>query len=89
MNPTRLAPASAKSCWTTGTRTTPRALARGTYDGYIDPLLDLIRSGAGEDAVVEWLHERERESMCFPALGTARLRRVARRLITTASARPE
>lgn len=55
--------------------------AGGTYDGYIDPLLGLIRAGAGEEAVVEWLHERERESMCFPSLGTQRLRRVARLLL--------
>ena len=55
--------------------------AHGTYDGYIPPLLDLIRSGADEDAVVGYLHEREKESMCFPSLGTQRLRRVARKLI--------
>lgn len=54
--------------------------AAGGYDGYVDPLLQLLRSGAGEDAVVEFLHERERESMCFPSLGTERLRRVARKL---------
>ena len=58
--------------------------AHGTYDTYIPPLLDLLRSGAGEDAVVEFLHERERESMCFPSLGTARLRPVARKLINLA-----
>jgi hypothetical protein len=56
--------------------------AHGTYDTYIDPLLRLARSGAGEDAVVNFLHERERESMCFPSLGTARLRPVARKLIS-------
>ena len=55
--------------------------AAGTYDGYISPLADLIQSGADEEAVVDWLHERERESMCFPSLGTQRLRRVARMLI--------
>ena len=60
--------------------------AHGTYDTYIEPLLDLVRGGAGEDAVVEFLHERERESMCFPSLGTQRLRRVARNLI--AAVRP-
>ena len=63
----------------------PNPAAHGTYDGYIDPLLDLIRSGADEDAVIDWLHQRERESMCFPALGTARLRRVARRLLRAAA----
>lgn len=56
--------------------------ARGQYDGYISPLLDLIRSdGTTEDDVVEWLHAREQETMCFPSLGTQRLRRVARRLL--------
>ena len=56
-----------------------------TYDTYIPPLIDLIRSGADEDAVVNWLHEREKESMCFPSLGTQRLRRVARMLIALRS----
>jgi hypothetical protein len=55
--------------------------AAGTYDGYIGPLLDLLRGGAGEDEVVEFLHQRERESMCFPSLGTQRLRPVARKLL--------
>ena len=55
--------------------------AVGGYDAYIAPLLDLLRSRAGEEAVVEFLHEREKESMCFPSLGTQRLRRVARKLI--------
>ena len=55
--------------------------ARGAYDVYIAPLLDLLRSGADEDAVVEFLHEREKESMCFPSLGTRRLRPVARKLL--------
>ena len=55
--------------------------AAGTYDGYVEPLYQLLRSGGGEDAVVEFLHERERESMCFPSLGTGRLRPVARKLL--------
>ncbi len=55
--------------------------ARGAYDGYIPPLLDLIRSGAGEDQLVDWLHEREQETMCFPSLDTRRLRPVARKLL--------
>jgi len=55
--------------------------ARAAYDGYVEPLLDLLRSGAGEDAVVEFLHERERESMCFPSLGTQRLRPAALKLL--------
>lgn len=55
--------------------------ARGTYDTYIDPIYRLLLSGADEDAVVEYLHGREQESMCFPSLGTARLRWVARKLL--------
>lgn len=55
--------------------------AHGAYDQYISPLLDLIRSGASEDAVVAFLHDREKESMCFPSLGTQRLRRPARKLL--------
>ena len=55
--------------------------AHTTYDGYIPPLLDLLRSHPTEEAVVEFLHEREKESMCFPSLGTQRLRRVARKLL--------
>jgi hypothetical protein len=55
--------------------------ATTAYDAYIAPLYDLLKSGADENAVVEFLHERERESMCFPSLGTQRLRRVARKLL--------
>ncbi|HSI32767.1 MAG: hypothetical protein ACAI43_17000 [Phycisphaerae bacterium] len=55
--------------------------AHGTYDQYVDPLYDLLNTGAGEEAVMEWLHEREKETMCFPSLGVERLRRVARLLI--------
>lgn len=55
--------------------------AHGTYDHYIEPLRQLIESGATEDQVVEFLHEREKETMCFPSLGTQRLRRVARKLL--------
>ena len=55
--------------------------SHGTYDTYIPPLLALLRSRPREDAVVEFLHEREKESMCFPSLGTQRLRRVARKLL--------
>ena len=60
--------------------------AHGTYDTYVQPLHDLIRGGADEDAVIAWLHERERESMCFPSIGTERLRRVARLLIKAVDA---
>ena len=59
--------------------------ARHEYDGYIDPLYKLIRAGGGENAVVEYLHERERESICFPSLGTQRLRPVARKLLRAAA----
>jgi hypothetical protein len=59
----------------------PNPAAHGTYDTYIPPLLDLLRSHPTEQAVVDFLHEREKESMCFPSLGTQRLRRVARKLL--------
>ena len=55
--------------------------ATTAYDNYVDPLYDLIRSGADEDAVVAFLHEREQESMCFPSRDTRRLRPVARKLL--------
>jgi len=54
--------------------------ATAVYDGYIPPLIELLQSNADEDRIVEWLHEREQESMCFPSLGTQRLRRVAMKL---------
>ncbi|HEX8915177.1 MAG TPA: hypothetical protein VF796_22690 [Humisphaera sp.] len=55
--------------------------ATGTYDHYIAPLRDLIATGATEEAVMDFLHDRERETMCFPSLGKQRLRRVAARLL--------
>ena len=55
--------------------------AHHTYDGYISPLADLIRSGADEGAIIAFLKEREAETMCFPGLGTRRLERVARKLL--------
>lgn len=55
--------------------------AGGEYDGYVEPLYALLRSGADEEAVVSFLHEREREAMCFPSLGTRRLRPIARKLL--------
>ena len=55
--------------------------AHHTYDEYIPPLADLIRSGADEEAVIAFLKEREAETMCFPALGTRRLTRVAKKLM--------
>ena len=55
--------------------------ASGGYDLYVEPVYDLLRAGADEDALVSYLHEREQESMCFPSLGTRRLRPVARKLL--------
>ena len=55
--------------------------AQGTYNEYLRPLSDLILSGVDEEQLVQWLHEREKETMCFPSLGTQRLRRVARLLL--------
>ncbi len=55
--------------------------AHGTYDHYIEPLRQLVESGGTEDQIVEFLHEREKETMCFPSLGTERLRRPARKLL--------
>ena len=55
--------------------------AQGTYDAYVPPLADLILSGADEAQLVQWLHEREKETMCFPSLGTQRLVRIARLLL--------
>ena len=58
-----------------------RPEAHGTYDGWVAPLWDVIASGAGEEAVMAWLHECEKETMCFPSLGRERLRGVARKLV--------
>src|SRR3954465_6573019 len=55
--------------------------ARGEYDGSLESPRELIQSGADEDAIVAYLHEREQESMCFPGLGTRRLLPVARKLL--------
>jgi len=55
--------------------------AHGAYDAWVGPLWEVIAAGTGEEGVMEWLQERERETMCFPSLGRERLRRVARRLI--------
>ena len=56
--------------------------AAGTYDNYISPLCDMIRSHVNEEMIVDFLYEREHEIMCFPGLGKQRLRRVARRLLS-------
>ena len=55
--------------------------AQGEYDSYIDPVLGLLRSGAGEAQLIEYLHARELECTCFPPSGTSHLRRVAQRLL--------
>ena len=54
--------------------------AWGSYDDYVEPVAALIQSGADEQTLMDWLHEREKESLCFPSLGKERLRRVARLL---------
>ena len=55
--------------------------ARGEYDSYIDPLWALISGGAEIDAVVDYLRQRELESMCFPSIGKSHLKRVAEKLM--------
>ena len=55
--------------------------ARGEYDGFVEPIVQLLQSGADEDAIVAYLYERESEIMCFPGLDTRRLRPVARKLL--------
>lgn len=55
--------------------------ARSEYDADIQPLHDLIQSGADEDAIVQYLFDREHEIMCFPSLGKQHLHRVAQKLI--------
>jgi hypothetical protein len=57
-----------------------RPEAHGAYDAWVEPVYDLIRAGAAEEQIMEWLHEREHETMCFPSLGRERLRRVSRLL---------
>ena len=55
--------------------------ARRTYDSYLNPLIEIMANGATDETVMDWLQERERETMCFPSLGRERLRRVARKLL--------
>lgn len=55
--------------------------ASGEYDSYIDPLIALMSRGGDEEAVVEFLREKERECMCFPGLDAQRLHPVARKLL--------
>ncbi len=65
-----------------------RPEAHATYDTYAVRLVPLIESGASEDDIIDFLFERERESMCFPALGKERLRHVARCLRRLAVSNP-
>ena len=55
--------------------------ARGSYDAYVPALRAMLDAGANEEALVDWLKDREEETMCFPALGTRRLRKVAQKLL--------
>jgi hypothetical protein len=55
--------------------------ARHEYDGYLDSLAQLIESDADEEKIIDYLHQRELEIMCFPGLDHApRLGPVARKL---------
>jgi hypothetical protein len=57
-----------------------RPEAHGAYDAWISPLEEFLATASTDEQVMEWLHEREKETMCFPSLGRERLRRVARKL---------
>ena len=61
------------------------AAARGEYDSYIEPIVNLLRGGTSEQALMDWLHERELECMCFPPAGKSHLRRVAQKLTSLAA----
>ena len=58
-----------------------RPEAHAAYDTWVGPLEEFLATGPTEEQVMEWLHEREKETMCFPSLGRERLRRVARKLL--------
>jgi hypothetical protein len=60
--------------------------AHGEYDSYIDPLWELISGGANAEALVDYLRERELESMCFPSIGKSHLKRVAEKLLALKNA---
>jgi hypothetical protein len=55
--------------------------ASETYDTYIPAIIELLGANADEETFVEYFYARERESMCFPGLGKARLRPLARNLL--------
>lgn len=63
--------------------------SRAEYDSYISPLLNLLRDGATAPELIEFLHDRELECMCFPPAGTSHLQRVAQRLLALRRARAE
>ena len=56
--------------------------AHGGYDREIEPLLAMIESGVSEDDIVNHLHDREHEILCFPGLGRQRLYRIAKKLLS-------
>lgn len=56
--------------------------AKSIYDDDVGPIASLLRGGANEEALVEYLYDRERSIMCFAGLGRQRLRRVAQLLLT-------
>lgn len=62
--------------------------AHRTYDGWIPPLWRLLQSGADQAAVIDYLKQREAESMCFPALGTTRLKLPADTLLDLRAVHP-
>ena len=55
--------------------------SRREYDSYIGPLLNLLLGGSTEQELIEFLHDRELECMCFPPAGKSHLRRVAQKLL--------
>ena len=59
--------------------------SHGEYDSDIPALMQLIQANASEEAIVDYLYDREREIMCFPALGKQRLYRVAKSLLAVNS----
>ena len=65
-----------------------RPEAHGAYNAWITPLHDTLAAGATEEQIMDWLHEREKETMCFPSIGRERLRRVARKLRQIVAAPP-
>jgi hypothetical protein len=65
-----------------------RPEVHGAYNAWITPLHDTLAAGVTEEQIMDWLHEREKETMCFPSIGRERLRRVARKLRQIVAAPP-